>query len=722
MRQETRNTDSALQKTQGLLISGLCAVLEVCNVSDGDKKSKLAHAAVLLSTANREFNMKRRDLIRPDLNKQYGALCNPSTAISTYLFGDELNKEVEELTKSNKLGNKVTTKPRSDYHAEPYRMPFGRGACGQESPTEVSNDAIATLIANQPPFKAGGLKDCVHAWTEITSDPFILDAVTHCHLEFDSLPESNVSNTRPYFTFNETEQTVIDGEIEKFLQKGIIRHSVPESAEVLSPIFITPKKDGTSRVIFNLKALDQFVSYHHFKMDTLDTAIRLMRPGCFMTSIDLKDAYYSIPIALEHQKYLKFIWQDKLYCFTCLPMVSSFPGVEFGPLHYRHIEADKDCYLRMHQGNFDAEMSFSAGSLEEIHWWVNNIQLSTRKIYHTTPDITIYTDASGTGWGAKLENGGTTCGIWSPDETEKNINCLELLAIQLALFSLLCDRSSIHVRIMCDNTTAVTYINEMGGCRSVECNTIAQTIWSWAIAKGIWLSAAHIAGSANVDADQLSQNLNLNLEWMLALPTFQRIVSLFGQPDIDLFANVCKRSYKTGQPEFLCFRYGLPNHGSSQSVSQCSTDSQSNSPEPGSSHIGHSSSTSGSTEVYGMQVIQRSLCESDIPTDIINTIMHSWRDSTHKQYGNYINKWLQFCVQGLYDPLHPTIKCVLMFLHLLYNKGTSYFSLNTARSAISNLYFTSDMDSHHVPIGKHFLICRYLKGVFNEVKPVPKFY
>jgi hypothetical protein len=67
--------------------------------------------------------MKRRDSIRPDINKQYRGLCNPSTAISTYLFGDELNKEVEELTKSNKLSNKVTTKPRSDYRAEPYRVP-----------------------------------------------------------------------------------------------------------------------------------------------------------------------------------------------------------------------------------------------------------------------------------------------------------------------------------------------------------------------------------------------------------------------------------------------------------------------------------------------------------------------------------------------------------------------------------------------------------------------
>ena len=55
-------------------------------------------------------------------------------------------------------------------------------------------------------------------------------------------------------------------------------------------------------------------------MDTLETASKLMRPGCYMTSIDVKDAYYSIPIAPEHQKYLKFIWKDHLYAFNSLPM------------------------------------------------------------------------------------------------------------------------------------------------------------------------------------------------------------------------------------------------------------------------------------------------------------------------------------------------------------------------------------------------------------------
>ncbi len=63
-------------------------------------------------------------------------------------------------------------------------------------------------------------------------------------------------------------------------------------------------------------------------MDTLETAIRLMTPCCLMTSIDLKDAYYSVPIAPEHQKYLKFMWRDQLYAFTCLPMgLTSSPRI-----------------------------------------------------------------------------------------------------------------------------------------------------------------------------------------------------------------------------------------------------------------------------------------------------------------------------------------------------------------------------------------------------------
>ena len=45
----------------------------------------------------------------------------------------------------------------------------------------------------------------------------------------------------------------------------------------------------------------------------------------------------------------------------------------------------------------------------------------------------------------------------------KMVYCLELLAVKLALSPLFNNRSNIHVKVMSDNTTAVSYNNAMGG-------------------------------------------------------------------------------------------------------------------------------------------------------------------------------------------------------------------------------------------------------------------
>ena len=63
---------------------------------------------------------------------------------------------------------------------------------------------------------------------------------------------------------------------------------------------------------------------------------------------------------------------------------------------------------------------------------------------------------------------------------------------------------------MSDNNTTISYINSMGGCKAIECNSLTKHIWDWARERNIWLSAAHIPGSSNVDADRLSRNSNLN--------------------------------------------------------------------------------------------------------------------------------------------------------------------------------------------------------------------
>ena len=102
-----------------------------------------------------------------------------------------------------------------------------------------------------------------------------------------------------------------------------------EPNKVKSPIFVRPKVDLKQfRVIFYLKALNQFVAYHKFKMETVESAIKLMSKCGYMSSMDLRDAYYSIPIAPEFRKYLRFIWREQMSQFTALPMgLSSSPRI-----------------------------------------------------------------------------------------------------------------------------------------------------------------------------------------------------------------------------------------------------------------------------------------------------------------------------------------------------------------------------------------------------------
>ena len=155
--------------------------------------------------------------------------------------------------------------------------------------------------------------------------------ITNCEIEFDNTPRpaTNLSCLLPEQKFSLKEQHAIDAELETFFSKQIIEVSEPEIGQIISPIFLTPKKEsGAFRVIFNLKHLNQSVTYRKFKMDTLESAIKLMKPGCFMTSVDIRDAYYSIPISPLFRKYLKFAWRGRLYQFRALPMgLTSSPRI-----------------------------------------------------------------------------------------------------------------------------------------------------------------------------------------------------------------------------------------------------------------------------------------------------------------------------------------------------------------------------------------------------------
>jgi hypothetical protein len=153
-------------------------------------------------------------------------------------------------------------------------------------------------------FKAGSTARMIPAWRNLTSDKMILDSVRGITIPLDTQP--NQIRVSPNPKFNDTETLAINTEIERLLGKEVIEQVPHESGEIISPIFVRVKKDGRFRLILNLKEFNKSVSYNHFKMDTLQTITNLMTQNCFMASVDLKDAYYSIPVHRSHRKYLKF--------------------------------------------------------------------------------------------------------------------------------------------------------------------------------------------------------------------------------------------------------------------------------------------------------------------------------------------------------------------------------------------------------------------------------
>lgn len=508
-------------------------------------------------------------------------------------------------------------------------------------------------------FKAGGISKKLRFWQGLTHDQKILDIVQGYKIELNA----SVSQTflPSSYKFSEQDSQDIDKEITLLLSKGIIVPCTPPANGFVSNIFVRRKKNGSLRVILDLKRFNEFVTYHHFKMEGLQSAINLMTPNCYMASIDWKDAYHSVSIHPDFRKFLTFCWKGAYYYYACLPnglasapriftkltkvlfshlrrqgvscvsyiddcllvaenekdcqkavlatietsldagftvqpdksvlnpttkieflgfildsvtmtvrltkaridkilkcceqilclvwvtirqvaeliglMVSSFQGVELAPLYYRQLDIEKVVALKLNQNNFDASMQISQAAKSDILWWYKNVSSAFKPLVREQPAAFLSSDASKLAWGGFDNTTGiTTGGYWSAIESRSHINCLEIMAALFTLKSLARNYSNQHVRIYLDNTTAVSYINRMGG-RMKNLNSWARKIWIWCCKHNIWLSAAHLPGVHNIEADLQSRSSHDNSEWCLNKKFFDLICQSWGVPDVDLFAS-----------------------------------------------------------------------------------------------------------------------------------------------------------------------------------------
>ena len=118
---------------------------------------------------------------------------------------------------------------------------------------------------------------------------------------------------------NENQNKVVSNEVQSMLDMGVIRSVKPERAQIISNLFLREKKEkGQYRPILNLKPLNQFVPYEKFKMETLRNVQELLQPGDLLVKIDLKHAYYSVNLAEQSRKLVRFRWNGNQYEYLSL--------------------------------------------------------------------------------------------------------------------------------------------------------------------------------------------------------------------------------------------------------------------------------------------------------------------------------------------------------------------------------------------------------------------
>ena len=466
-------------------------------------------------------------------------------------------------------------------------------------------------------------------------------------------------NEKPCQKFNKLESQVIADEIIKLIEQRIIVEVPFSDKLVISPIFLVEKSNGGHRMILNLKKLNEFVPYIHFKMETFEHALTLVTPDIYMASLDIRNAYYSIPIDKSYQRFLTFKFEEKFYSFTCLPnglstgpyiftrimkpilsnlrkqgfknsafiddsfllgetkklcrrnvdsteyllkqagfdinydksvkeptqiilhlgniidsakmivtlpetkiaiiiqeckslisvqttsirlvarviglLVASFSAVQYGRLHYRRLERRKIEALSKAKGNFSKRMQIDQQMKAELLWWIKNVKYQIRVIDRKQVDLTVVTDSSTVGWGCQF-NEISFNGKWNTSESKLHINALELLAIWMSLRAIRSTICNKNIVVMSDSTTAVSYINNMGGLKSLCCDKIARDIWSLCISINTWITCSYIPGVENA-ADEASRVFQDRHEWGIDECTFDKLCRLWGHPNIDLFAS-----------------------------------------------------------------------------------------------------------------------------------------------------------------------------------------
>ena len=177
---------------------------------------------------------------------------------------------------------------------------------------------VVSPKAKEPFVVAGRLASFFDAWKVLTKDTWVLNAIEGYQIPFVGTPiQPQVPQEG---VFSQEHKALLLEEIQDLLHKGAIIWQSGDTTGFISTLFLVPKRNGKMRPVINLKWLNHWVETPHFKIEGISTLRDLLHQGDWMVKVDLKYAYFTIPIHQDHQKYLRFMVDGTCYQFTCLPI------------------------------------------------------------------------------------------------------------------------------------------------------------------------------------------------------------------------------------------------------------------------------------------------------------------------------------------------------------------------------------------------------------------
>ena len=206
------------------------------------------------------------------------------------------------------------------------------------------------------------------------------------------------------------------------------------------------------------------------------------------------------------------------------------PYIKYGPLHLRQIILTSPNY-KVKKSQPPSQLF-----LQHLRWWTRTQNLEAPvPMSIPPPNLTVWTDASKTGWGGVSSLGSTVSGVWSHEESLLHINTLECLAVTRSLLLLNPPRGSVLL-IRTDNTVVVSLINKQGSNKSKILSRFLHELLTLCAQNNWTIRSRHLPGHLNTWADSLSRSHPVRAEWSLSPQSFQLLRTLLN-PEIDLFAH-----------------------------------------------------------------------------------------------------------------------------------------------------------------------------------------